>query len=324
MPVYNAKPWLSDALRSVFMQSAEHSQVDLVVVDDGSTDGSYDLARHELENSGFRFQLLRTENGGPSRARNLGWRNAQGSWIQFLDADDQLHLDKIALQIQAAADLPAEVAVVYSDWERLSTANSHKNVLGPGIRPCIGTDPVCDLLHANFLQVGSYLVRRDWLERVSGFDESYQLIEDVNLLLRIAMAGGRFQHVPSQHPLFLYRLHTAGSLSKNSRTKFVEGCLRNTEMVEAFWRSRSLMTPSHVTVLAQCYYQAARFFAEVNNERFEGLANHLNELIPGFVPEGPPALRSLSKLIGYPLAEKSSVVYRRLKANLPPSDRFYF
>jgi len=148
---------------------------------------------------------------------------------------------------------------------------------------------------------------------VSGFDETFEVIEDVNLLLRIAMAGGQFKYVSSEQPLFFYRKHRAGSLSTRSRTEFSDGCLKNVQMVEEYWRSRSELTPSRIPILADCYLQVARYFAEVDTERFAKLAHHLADLIPGFVPRQPGSLRLLSELVGYPRAERISVIYRALK-----------
>ena len=314
IPVYNAKRWLPDTLRSVCRQNAQRSQVELIVVDDGSTDGSDEIARRELENSGLRFQILRQENGGASCARNLGWRKSSGSWIQFLDADDLLAPNKIQAQVRACERLPASVAVVYSDWQCVLADAETSEEPEPIRRPFIEDDVVRDLLLSNnFIHTGSCLMRRSWLEAVSGFDEAFEVIEDVNLLLRVAMAGGQFQYVSSEQPLFFYRKHRAGSLSTRSRTEFADGCLKNVRMVEEYWRSRSALTPSRIPILADCYFQAARYFAEVDTERFEGLAHHLANLMPGFVPRQPRSLRLLSELVGYPRAERISVIYRALK-----------
>jgi glycosyltransferase involved in cell wall biosynthesis len=314
IPVYNAKRWLSETLRSVCAQNVQRSQVDLIVVDDGSTDGSDEIARRELEHSGLSFQIVRQENGGASRARNLGWRKSSASWIQFLDADDLLAADKILAQARACEELPLSVAVVYSDWQCLLPGAGAFDEPEPIRRPCITGDVVANLLlDSNFIHTGSCLVRRCWLEAVSGFDETLEVIEDVNLLLRLAMAGGTFQYVSSEQPAFFYRKHRAGSLSTRSRTEFAEGCVRNVQMVEDYWRSRSELIPSRIAILADCYLQAARYFAEVDRERFAGLANHLAELMPGFIPREPASLRILSKLVGYPRAERISTIYRALK-----------
>ena len=87
VPVYNASAWIREALQSVVEQRYPVDLLDILVVDDCSTDGSAEIADSYLASAPVRGRLIRTAKGGPSRARNIGWRQAQGEWIQFLDAD---------------------------------------------------------------------------------------------------------------------------------------------------------------------------------------------------------------------------------------------
>ena len=85
IPLYNKARYIEATLNSIIAQSLTDFEV--IVVDDGSTDGSYDIVIHIAEHDG-RVRLLRQANGGVSSARNTGIRTAQGTWIAFLDADD--------------------------------------------------------------------------------------------------------------------------------------------------------------------------------------------------------------------------------------------
>lgn len=85
IPLYNKETSVAQCLKSVLSQSYDDFEV--VIVDDGSTDGS--VAVVEAFNDS-RIRLIRQENGGPSKARNTGVKNARGEWIVFLDADDEL------------------------------------------------------------------------------------------------------------------------------------------------------------------------------------------------------------------------------------------
>lgn len=84
IPLYNKESSIAQSLKSVLSQ--EYDDFEVVIVDDGSTDGSVGVV--EAINDP-RIRLIKQENGGPSKARNTGVKNAKGEWILFLDADDE-------------------------------------------------------------------------------------------------------------------------------------------------------------------------------------------------------------------------------------------
>lgn len=85
VPLYNKEPIIEKSLHSVLAQ--DYCDFELVVVNDGSTDRSAEIVK-SIDDS--RIRLIEQENGGPSKARNTGVKNAKGEWIVFLDADDEL------------------------------------------------------------------------------------------------------------------------------------------------------------------------------------------------------------------------------------------
>ena len=307
VPCYNAAPWIEAALESVAAQAS--AELELIVVDDGSTDDTAAL----VERACPWARLLRVTNGGPSRARNLGWRTAQGAWVQFLDADDLLHPAKLATQARQAYALPASVAVLYSDWQRHWVIGRQATPDGPPLRPHVDVDPQTSLLRTEgFIQLGAALFRRTWLEQVGGFDEAHWLIEDVELMLRIAMAGGQFRHVPADVPLFTYR-QREGSLSRRDTRAFIEGCVRNARMMERHWCGERSLTAERARLLADIYCFGARFFADADQAEFTRLADAIDNLVPNYLPLGPPLLRGLARLIGYRRAEPLVVRLRQLR-----------
>lgn len=86
IPLYNKAPYIRKALQSVFDQVFR--DFELIVIDDGSTDDSFNIAKNALESSGIDYQLIHQENAGVSTARNNGVAASQGDFICFLDADD--------------------------------------------------------------------------------------------------------------------------------------------------------------------------------------------------------------------------------------------
>lgn len=88
--VYNAVPYLSDLFRSVQSQSFPLDQVELILVDDGSTDASLDMCERWKDQLGCKVTVLSKANGGQGSARNLGIKAANGTWVVILDSDDML------------------------------------------------------------------------------------------------------------------------------------------------------------------------------------------------------------------------------------------
>ncbi len=313
IPCYNVREWIRETLDSVRIQGTD--DIETIVVDDGSTDDSAEIVATEYP----WVHLIRMANGGPSRARNIGWQSATGAWIQFLDSDDLLHREKIALQAKAAWDVGDDIAIVYSDWQRLGLVHDIWQPIGGIVSPVIGDDPLADLLKSeNFIQIGSALVRRKWLEKVSGLNERHWLIEDVDLMLRIAMHGGKFHYIPTDVPLLYYRQH-GGSLSRQNSRVFIEGCVRNAEMVETHWRAKCELSSERSCLLASIYFQGARYFAGADPQEFEALVQKIESLIPGFQPPGPVSLQRLARFLGYRRAERVAVWYRQLKRALSSS-----
>ena len=85
IPLYNKETSIAQSLKSVLSQ--EYDDFEVVIVDDGSTDGSVGVVEAMNDR---RIRLIKQENGGPSKARNTGVKNAKGEWIYFIDADDEL------------------------------------------------------------------------------------------------------------------------------------------------------------------------------------------------------------------------------------------
>src|SRR5262245_20611033 len=319
VPAFNAETWIADALTSVIAQTYPPAALEIVVVDDGCTDATLAVAERVLSNCGIAHTVLsNAASMGPSAARNRGWRAGSGEWVQFLDADDRLEHSKIAHQVRAAVACPESVAAVLSAWTRLVLRDGAWVGVTPPVQPEVGDDSLADLLRSdNFMQLGCLLFSRRWLERVDGFDESLRFIEDIDLLLRLVIAGGQLEPVSSSEPMAWYRQH-AGSLSKSDDLEFVQGCVRNARFVERHWRSSGEITPTRARTLSGIYYVAARFFSSRDAQEFDRLVRDIYRLEPNFVPEEPRALRFLTRFLGYRRAERFAVQYRRFKRSLQP------
>lgn len=176
VPAYNAATTLGAALASVAGQTVPPSQV--LVVDDGSTDATADVAR----GASLELEVVHTDGPlGPAAARNAGTAKATGDWVAFLDADDVWHPRKLEAQLEAVRRKPGTV-IVASDWVR----GAPPTLDGPVGMRVLRADHIVSL---NRFQTSTVLVRTDVLSSVGGFDPTLDGAEDWDLWLRASVFG---------------------------------------------------------------------------------------------------------------------------------------
>jgi glycosyltransferase involved in cell wall biosynthesis len=197
IPSYNVKPFLADAVRSVLRQT--WTQLETIVVDDGSTDGTGQLAE-QLAASDPRVRVIHKRNGGVSSARNAGAAVAQGEYVSFLDADDMLLPEKLERQL-AVFDLFPSCDLVFSDHyvgdSRLTPLH-----LECSCPPSMPLQEV--LLYRNWFAPMSPLMRSEFQKRIGPFDENLTGSEDWDYWLRASWCGV-LVYLPG--PVAVYRTH---------------------------------------------------------------------------------------------------------------------
>lgn len=205
VPVHNGAAFLADTLRAVASQT--HPNVELIVVDDESTDESVKVA----QSSGVPFTLLRQRNSGVSRARNAGLAAANGEFVCFLDQDDIWYSNHLARQLKAFADHPGTDAVVspYLHWYPGPTGYSaHEQALPSRLTE--ETDPeLTGWVYHQFLRdcwalTSATLLRRQVVLDCGGFDERLPFAEDWDLWLRLAR---QVRFAKLNWPPVMYRQH---------------------------------------------------------------------------------------------------------------------
>jgi glycosyltransferase involved in cell wall biosynthesis len=176
IPTYNRKAFVSQAVESVLAQSYE--DYELIVVDDGSTDGT----RKALQRYEKRLLYLSQANQGVSAARNNGLTYAQGEFVAFLDSDDLWLPKKLAVQI-AFMDRHPGAQICYTDeiWirrgVRVNPKKRHAKYDGEIYPHCLS---LC------IISPSSALMRRGLFVQVGGFDPGLPVCEDYDLWLRVA------------------------------------------------------------------------------------------------------------------------------------------
>jgi glycosyltransferase involved in cell wall biosynthesis len=195
---HNQARFLPAALDSALGQTL--SDLEVIVVDDGSTDDTPRVLRRYLQES--RVQVTRIANSGPAVARNHGWRQTRAPLVAFLDSDDVWLPEKLQRQVVRFASQPAP-AVVYARRMVLDETGQMRPYEDP---PLFRGAVLPQVFLTNFICLSSAVVRRDALERCGGFDERIRSAscEDYDLWLRLAR-DHPFDYV--DEPLVLYRMH---------------------------------------------------------------------------------------------------------------------
>ena len=178
IPVHNAEGTLERALQSVLAQTVRPQEV--IVVDDGSTDGSVEVARA----FGPTVSIVQQGHLGPSAARNVGMALSRSEWVALLDADDEWNPIKLERQLSTLSSDDSIVCCA-TDWTRHREEDS-ADPKAARVRRIATTD-----LHIlNPFQTSSVLVRRDVICQVAGFDPSLDGAGDWDCWLRVSKLGG--------------------------------------------------------------------------------------------------------------------------------------
>ena len=205
VPVYNGAAHIVETVESVLAQT--YTDWELIVVDDGSTDGTADLLRPYLG----QLRLIQQQNQGVSAARNRGLRLALGDFVLFLDGDDLLYKEKLKHQV-ALLESDHLLGAVHSGWRMV-------DAYGRSLRPIRPWAQVPELDLVSWLQwkpvfLGAMLFRRSWLLRIDGFRTDLRQAEDTDFLLRLSLAGCPMRW--HKRITIDYRQHGAG-VTQNGR-----------------------------------------------------------------------------------------------------------
>ena len=219
IPTYNHSKYLAEAISSILSQTRPADEI--IVIDDGSTDGSAIVAT-QFPN----VQLIRQENQGTSAARNAGLQRCTSSHIVFLDADDLL--------LPKALEWGAIYAAQHFDCSFVYGA--HRDFVNDG-RGCdnsnhycpIYGDPHLALMRRNLIRMqGSAIFRRDCLLEIGGYDTTLEVAEDYDLYLRLSRKRNIACH---PHLVAEYRRH--GQNTSEDHNKMLRGVLKVLDRHEA-------------------------------------------------------------------------------------------
>ena len=208
IPAYNAGPLLVEAVESVLAQS--HTDTEVVVVDDGSTDGS--LAG--IASLGARVRVQHIENAGACVARNVGWQHATGAYIKFLDADDYLLPDCLARQVAALQAMGPRSFPVGRTFRGLDTDTAPVPHARRDAQVPRAHESLVDLIYDVPL-IAAPLYRRAQVEAIGGFVPGVAVRQDYDFFLRLLIAD--YTPVLTEERAFVYRQHASAGRTSRQR-----------------------------------------------------------------------------------------------------------
>lgn len=179
IPMYNSENTILSTLNSIKNQTALHSILEVLVINDGSTDRSQKIVGKFIRNNQHvPVILINKKNGGVSSARNTGLSLAKGSWIALLDSDDEWLPNKIEMQIRIIEEMPN------IDFLGGAIDDGEMKILWRKIKGLYKAD-VKDLCLKMFPQTSTAIFKKSIFNQIGGYDENQNYAEDGNYFLKI-------------------------------------------------------------------------------------------------------------------------------------------
>lgn len=312
IPAYNSQQWIADTIRSALEQTWPRKEI--VVVDDGSSDGTLEIARRFASPT---LQVATQLNQGAAAARNTAFSLCQGDYIQWLDADDLLAPDKIEKQMAVRARCAGNRPLLSCAWGHF--------IKHPGKARFTPSPLWCDLNpvewmlrkmeHGAYMLSTSWLVSRELTEAAGPWDTRLCVDDDGEYFCRVILASDSVHFVPDARSY--YRITGSGSLSQIGRSrKKREAQLLSLELNIA--RLRALGENERVRAACVAYLQKYLIYFYPENPDLVQRAQRLAESLGGRLT--PPRLSWkyawIQALLGWKAAKKAQFHCSKVRGSI--------
>lgn len=289
IPCFNAERHVAAAIDSAFAQT--HPEVEVIVVDDGSTDASRSVIQRYADRPGFRYETGPNRGGNATRNRLL--QLARGEYVQFLDADDVLHDAKVAVCLAA---LTPDLDMVFAEYVERS---------GHATRPVSLPDPGQDLVEyfiRHNVQTSLPLHRAAHLRASGGFHESLRCCQEHEFHLRLARTvWKRVRRIPRA---LCTVNRVPGSVSSNDARVYDTLCSIMTDACASL-REQDEITPARADAIAGQLLTCSRHLARHDRaDRALSAYRLARSIAPGTIGPYSPAMRVLVAVVGPVWAER--------------------
>lgn len=311
IPAYNAARWIDNTLQSALAQTWKNKEI--ILIDDGSTDDTVAIAqRHECP----VLKIICQDNKGPGVARNKAFQESQGDYIQYLDHDDLLSPEKLEAQLNILLKNPPRMVGVSAAVYFMDGQDPHDAKRQDGW-PMVSTDdPVNWLIDLfgpdgpfSMVPPGCWLTPRVLVEEAGAWDEGPTPDDDGDFFTRVIVRSSGIRR--AETGTFYFRKHPDGQNRSCIRTEELHwGALRSTERKAQVVLAKS-EAPRARRALANLFMNRAvasyPFYPEITS-----IAIKRAEELGGasfFPPFGTWRGELLSRLVGWKLARRASVLY---------------
>lgn len=300
IPCRNAEQWVSEAIQSCLDQDID---VEVVAVDDGSTDSTGDV----LRSFGSRVTVLTGRQRGAPAARNAGFAASGAPFVQFLDADDVILPGKLGLEVDRLGTTGADV--VYGDW-RYQFGGGDVPALGPVQASGAHDDPIEALLDDWWIPTVVPLHRRSSVVASGGWDPAVRVGQDHDLLLSSLIAGARLLYEPGCRSH--WRRHDDDTVSRGDPVGWFTGRLLLLQKAQAALVSAGTLDAQRRRALARSYHRLARWWYSHDRataRRVRALAVETDRAV---IREQDALYRALLRVGGFDGAERVAGLRQRL------------
>jgi glycosyltransferase involved in cell wall biosynthesis len=268
IPLYNKADYLEETLQSVLNQT--YPNIEIIIVDDGSTDGSLDIAKKYLSE---HVRVFEQKKKGACAARNKAFELSKGDFIQYLDADDLLDKNKIDIQVKILSNNP-DCLVIGHGYELYEPSNGQKELTKRGFPNKDYTDSksfiLDDLYEAAIIHY--WLMPRMIVEKTGGWDERISIYDDRDFYLRLVPLVPKI--IFTEKAICYYRItDTDNHLSKKRDIANFQGALTYFSNAETYLqKDKNALNKSDKKILS-CLYKKLFIVGLHNREVKESLYN---------------------------------------------------
>ncbi|AEE50740.1 glycosyltransferase family 2 protein [Haliscomenobacter hydrossis] len=301
VPAYNCGKTINQTINSILQQSTI-AQKEIIIINDGSTDNTAHILNQWQGNP--QFIIHHTKNQGASAARELGRHLASGQYIKYLDSDDLLLPNSLALQVEALQKSKADIC--YGKWQKFREVEGEIQVLET-MSPHLEEDTVHSTFTTFWCPPAALLFTREIVDKIGPWPDQLPIIQDARYLQNAAMAGARF--VEADAIVAQYRVSDTSLSNRHGELKFYQDVYRNTLNVWQIWQQR-YPQPQYRSAIVETLRNCAKVFIQHDRALFDQCITELLKIEPHYIPKRSASMRFLSQLFGF---RQASIWIHRLK-----------
>ncbi|MBE9005330.1 glycosyltransferase family 2 protein [Fortiea sp. LEGE XX443] len=302
IPCYNAEPWLAETLESALQQTWKN--IEIIVVDDGSIDSSLQVAR-KFESPNVK--VISQTNRGASAARNKALQEAQGDFIQYLDADDLLASDKIELQMQLL-ETETSSTIISGKWSRFWQSPTEAQFIPEPVWSDMSAIDwlICSWEGGGMMHPAAWLVPRVIAEAAGYWDETLSLNDDGEYFCRVLLASKGVKFCSRARSY--YRSGISSSLSFQKSRMALESAFQSIKLCSSYLlavednpRTRHACATAFQRFIYSAYPNVPDLVkkAEAKVQSFGG---------SDIKPDGSPLFKFMKSFIGWKLAKEIQII----------------